>query len=229
MVRLGLHTRGQVAWFWRRRVTDVRGWDGNEPAEQYMLSFMLEVVRAGAGADWQPDRLALESGRCGWASETRALSGVRVEFDQPQLALAFPLPLLSLPVSIAPPPVAARGGDPPPEDFVDSLRRVVAHWIAVGLPAQESAAERLGVSPRTLRRRLAEEGTCWRDVVHEGLFACAVARLREDIAVREVAAELGFANAENFTRFFRGHAGVPPSAYRDTLMQAQELVGQRQA
>ena len=41
MVRMGLSVSGTVACFWRLRVPDVRGWDGNEPAEQYTLSHML--------------------------------------------------------------------------------------------------------------------------------------------------------------------------------------------
>jgi AraC-like DNA-binding protein len=229
MIKLGLQTNGPVAWFWRRRVTNVRGWDGSDPAEQYMLSFMLELVRVGAGPDWLPGRLMLESAPGGWATDTLALPGVRIAFDQPQLALAIPLPLLSLPVSIVSAFVVAPEGEPPPQNFMDSVRRAVAHWIAVGLPTQEQAAERLELSPRTLRRNLADEGTCWRALVHDALFAAAVARLQGDVPVRELAEELGFSDAANFTRFFRSRAGVPPSVYRDTLMQANELICQRQA
>jgi AraC-like DNA-binding protein len=229
MVRMGLQTGGPVAWFWRRRVANIRGWDGAAPAEQYMLSFMLEIVRLAAGADWLPDRLMLESGRYGWASETDALPGVRIDFDQPQLAFAIPLALLSLPVSIDLPPVNEPEGEPPPQNFADSLRRTLVHWVAVGLPSQQGAADRLEVSPRTLRRKLADEGTCWRELVHDALFAAALVRLRQDASVRELAKELGFSDTANFTRFFRNRAGVPPSAYRDTLAQATDRVLERQA
>jgi len=100
MIRLGLAVNGPVAWFWRRRIGDVRGWDGNEPAEQYMLSFMLAVVRAAAGPAWLPEHLKVESPSSGWASATSALPGVRIQYDQPLLAVAIPVPLLSLPISI---------------------------------------------------------------------------------------------------------------------------------
>ena len=66
MVKLGLAVEGPVAWFWRRRAAGVGGWDGNEPAEQHMLSFMLEVIRTAAGSDWLPERLKLESSPSGW-------------------------------------------------------------------------------------------------------------------------------------------------------------------
>ena len=61
MNELGLTTNGPVAWFWRRRLTDVRDWPGNEPAEQYTLSYMLEVIREAAGPDWCPSSLMIES------------------------------------------------------------------------------------------------------------------------------------------------------------------------
>jgi len=229
MIKLGLQTHGPVAWFWRRRTTNVRGWDGNDPAEQYMLSFMLELVRAGAGSDWLPDRLMLESAPDGWGADTTALPGVRIAFDQPQLALAIPLELLSLPVPIVPASVEALDGEPSPQDFVASVRGAIAHSIAVGLPTQDQAAEQLQVSPRTLRRYLADGGTCWRALVQDALYAAAIARLQRDVPVRELAEELGFSDTANFTRFFRTRAGVPPSVYRNTLMQANEFVCHRQA
>jgi AraC-like DNA-binding protein len=224
MVRLGLSVEGNVAWLWRRRVADVRGWDGNEPAEQYMLSFMLEVIREAAGPGWLPEQLKLESSPCGWAAATTALPGVRIQFDQPLLALAIPVPLLSLPFSIAPPPALRSKAEPPAEDFQGSLRQVLRPWIVGGPPTQELAAELLGMSPRSLRRRLGEEGTSWRAVVHDLVFARAAARLREDRAsVREVAEELGYSDPTHFARFFRRRAGVAPSAWREQGAQAQVL------
>ena len=86
MNQLGLTLDGPVAWFWRRRVADVRGWPGNEPAEQYTLSFMLEVIRAAGGPDWLPGRLKLECAPSGWAAATSRVPGVRIEYDQPLLA-----------------------------------------------------------------------------------------------------------------------------------------------
>lgn len=224
MVRLGLDVRGAQAWLWRRRTADVRGWDGNEPAEQYMLSFMLEVIREAAGPGWLPEQLKLESSSCGWAAATPALPGVRIHFDQPLLALAIPVPLLSLPISIAPPPASTAETQPPAEDFQGSLRQALRPWLVGGPPSQELAAELLGTSPRSLRRRLGEEGTCWRAVVHDLVFARAAARLREDRAsVREVAEELGYSDPTHFARFFGRRAGVAPRAWRDEIEHATEL------
>jgi AraC-like DNA-binding protein len=228
MNRLGLTMDGPVAWFWRRRVTDVRGWPGNEPAEQYTLSFMLEVIRAAAGPEWLPERLKLECSSSGWPAATSRLPGVRTQYDQPLLAVAIPAPLLSLPVSITALPAPGGGCAPPATDLQGSVRQVLEPWTAGGLPTQEIAAEMLGMTPRTLRRRLAEEGTSWRSVLSDLKFRRAVERLQADgISVREVAEELGYSDAAHFTRFFRHRAGVPPSAYRDEIGHARELAANR--
>jgi transposase InsO family protein len=176
MNELGLTVDGTVAWFWRRRVCDVRGWPGNEPAEQSTASFMLEVIRAAAGPNWLPERLKVECSSSGWAAATGRLPGVRIEYEQPLLAMAIPLPLLSLPISITPQPAPGAECEPPATDFQGSLRQVLEPWLAGGLPSQEIAAEMLGTTPRTLRRVLAEEGTSWRTAVNDLKFARAVTR-----------------------------------------------------
>jgi AraC-like DNA-binding protein len=227
MNQLGLTLDGPVAWFWRRRVADVRGWPGNEPAEQYTLSFMLEVIRAAGGPDWLPGRLKLECAPSGWAAATSRVPGVRIEYSQPLLAVAIPPPLLSIPVSIKALPAAGGEGDPPATDFQGSLRQALKPWLPGGLPGQEIAAELLWTTPRTLRRRLAEEGTSWRTVVNDLKFARAVTRLQEGrSSVGEIAEELGYSDTAHFTRFFRHRAGTPPSAYREAIQHAKELARQ---
>lgn len=86
MNELGLTLTGSTAWFWRRRRCDVRDWPGNAAAEQYTLSFMLEVIRAAAGADWLPARMQVECSRSGWCAERQRLFGVRIETDRQVLA-----------------------------------------------------------------------------------------------------------------------------------------------
>jgi AraC-like DNA-binding protein len=224
MNELGLTVQGPVAWFWRRRLTDARGWEGNEPAEMYTLSFMLEVVRAAAGAGWLPERLKVECSASGWAASMDRFRGVRTQYRQPMLALAIPTPLLSLPVSIRSHTAGGVELEPAATDFQGSLRQVLQPWLVGRLPDQQLAADLLWTSPRTLRRRLAEEGTTWRAVSQDLVFSRAVERLEQGrTSVRELAEELGYSSAEHFTRFFRSRAGVPPSAYREEIERGREL------
>jgi AraC-like DNA-binding protein len=223
---LGLTRKGSVAWFWRRRTADTRDWEGGEPAEMYTLSFMLEVVRAAAGPGWLPERLEVQSPPSGWTATSRRIPGVRVEHDQPLLAMAIPAPLLSLPVTITTHSATGLEAQPPATDFQGSLRQVLEPLLTGGLPGQEAAAEMLWTSPRTLRRRLAEEGSSWHAVINDLKFRRAIERLQAGASVREVAEELGYSDAAHFTRFFRLRAGVPPSGWRRHVEHARELTQQ---
>ena len=74
--------------------------------------------------------------------------------------------------------------------------------------SHELAAELAEVSPRTLRRRLAEEGTSFREILERILFEAAEERLREPtLSLAEISAELGYANQAGFTR-----SGIPRSS-----------------
>ena len=82
----------------------------------------------------------------------------------------------------------------------------------------------LWTTARTLRRRLAAEGTTWHHVVNDLKLSRAIERLQEGrCSVREISEELGYRDAAHFTRFFRHRVGVPPSAYRDDVARARAM------
>jgi AraC-like DNA-binding protein len=62
-------------------------------------------------------------------------------------------------------------------------------------------------------------------VARDLIFSRAVERLLNSRStVREIAEELGYSDAEHFTRFFRSRAGIPPSRYREQVEHARGLV-----
>lgn len=76
-------------------------------------------------------------------------------------------------------------------------------------------AGRLNMSARTLHRRLAEEGTSFRDVVAGVRRVLAERHLRErKLGIAEIAFLLGFSEASAFHRAFKRWTGSPPDAYR---------------
>lgn len=102
----------------------------------------------------------------------------------------------------------------------DDLPLRMREWFGVrlpqGEPRQEDAAAHLGLTTRSLQRRLAEQGTSYRDVLQQARHALALAHLRAGVySVSEIAYLLGFAELSAFTRAFRRWTGVTPSAWRD--------------
>ncbi|MFD7848039.1 AraC family transcriptional regulator [Nocardia sp. NPDC059764] len=83
------------------------------------------------------------------------------------------------------------------------------------IPDQSAVAAGLFVSPRTLSRRLNEEGTSFRALLDEVRQALSEELLdRTDMTTEQVAARLGYAEAASFIRAFRRWQGCPPQEYR---------------
>lgn len=83
---------------------------------------------------------------------------------------------------------------------------------------EDEVARALFISKRTLARRLADEGTTYREI-RERLFSDLAGRYLKDreVSVEAVAASLGYHDAANFRRAFRRWFSVTPSEFRARL------------
>ncbi|ATL69640.1 AraC family transcriptional regulator [Nocardia terpenica] len=78
---------------------------------------------------------------------------------------------------------------------------------------QSHIAAALGVSVRTLRRRLAEEGTTFRELSNETVGLLAEELLVAGLTVEQVAERLGYASVSAFTAAFRAWKGQSPGVF----------------
>ena len=99
--------------------------------------------------------------------------------------------------------------------------RMVRDLLQAAFPASpplDDVARRLFLSPRTLHRRLAEEGSSFRmikDALRRDLALACIEKKR--LSVGQMAADLGFADTSAFFRAFRKWTGVAPSRYKKHL------------
>lgn len=95
-----------------------------------------------------------------------------------------------------------------------SVREALAGSLAQA-PSLEEIAARLNMSPRTLHRRLHEEGTSFRAVRDDLRREVALDRLRKTKrSVADIAAEVGYSEPSAFFRAFQSWTGGAPSTYR---------------
>jgi AraC-like DNA-binding protein len=157
------------------------------------------------------------------AADYELVFAPRYTFDAPRLEARFPAEWLALPVRRDEAALAQFLADAPASittlyrrDRALSLR--VREHLRAALPehlALPELSRRLFLSPRTLHRRLEDEGTSFRAIKDS---------LRRDLAIEwltktaqplsRIGADLGFADAAAFYRAFTGWTGSGPREYR---------------
>ncbi|MGH7788785.1 MAG: helix-turn-helix transcriptional regulator [Candidatus Binatia bacterium] len=110
-------------------------------------------------------------------------------------------------------------------DFVVSMRQAI-ETLSCGedYPTVRQTAAFVGISVRTLQRRLAQAGACHHLLVAQARFATAAAVLeRTDAKILELALDLGYSDHANFTRAFRRWAGCAPREYRSKNTRQEDV------
>jgi AraC-like DNA-binding protein len=91
----------------------------------------------------------------------------------------------------------------PPTGWADAARGIVLEHLERPDLSLRSAAQLLAVSPRTLQRRLADEGTSWRAIVDSMRRERVTALLGEDTTAEVTAARVGYAGSRALRRALR--------------------------
>jgi AraC-like DNA-binding protein len=100
-------------------------------------------------------------------------------------------------------------------DVVSRVRQVVAAALANGEPAKQDIAEQLGMAPRTLQRRLEEQQSSVKAIVDETRHQLSIEFLDQGhYTIKEIAYNLGFSDASNFSRAFKRWEDKSPRDYR---------------
>jgi AraC-like DNA-binding protein len=96
-----------------------------------------------------------------------------------------------------------------------ALLRRMTPALSNGAPEAAGIAREMGMSERTLYRRLADEGLTFRDVLSEAQSSLAQELLRDsESSIAEIAFVTGFAEQSTFSRAFKRWVGQTPAQFR---------------
>ena len=101
----------------------------------------------------------------------------------------------------------------------ESLTARIQHSLLGGgggaLPSLQASARMLHLAPRTLHRRLQDEGTSYRAIVDQVRHRLALQHVKNhNISLQEIAYRLGYTDQANFRRAFKRWEGVAPQSMR---------------
>ena len=155
------------------------------------------------------------------------LFGCEVLFNQPasgfrfsESALDEPFPqaneqLLQMLLDHATPILGGLDKKQLAADQVKNLLRLV---LKQQPPSSQMIAEMLGMSSRTLQRKLDEEGTRYKDLLNELRLELALYYLKNtNLSLDSIAYQLGYAEARSFYRSFKLWTGSTAGSYRAGL------------
>ncbi|MEQ9647438.1 MAG: AraC family transcriptional regulator [Sandaracinaceae bacterium] len=153
-----------------------------------------------------------------YAEHFGALAPGTVRFGRPSTRLAFDAALLDTPLVMADPAAHRRACEQCERELhalgPSFAARVRAALAASPPPALEEVARALGVSARTLKRRLAEERVSFGSVRAETLRERALLLLDRGADLDTCAEALGYCDAASFGRAFKRWTGRSPGQLR---------------
>jgi AraC-like DNA-binding protein len=102
-----------------------------------------------------------------------------------------------------------------PDGTTEAARQEIARQMEFGISTLESLAARLQIEPRSLQRRLKEEGISFRDLMEEWRRTRALSLVTQTrLPLAQVALALGFADPSVLTRAFQRWYGEAPLVVR---------------
>ena len=206
----------------------VSGLSKTERVQNYLYIMMITVntIRQATNQDWCPTEMVVP----GIARETTVtLSAVVPEtrivtegefasilvhrewLDRPMPPGAKPGPLQTCDSSFT----------SVPTDFHSAISTLLENLIVTGRADLHTVSKFMGLKTRTLQRRLAAMDTNFKEMLAETRIVVAKRWLeQQEWPLADIARNLGYSDAANFSRAFRRITGLSPSTYRSRSTRA---------
>jgi len=191
---------------------------------EHTLAAMVTLGRWLTGRSFALLKAQIKHAAPPHAGEYTRVFGCPVRFGQPTNALFASADTLALPV-IQPIPTLFKTleilvSEQPsvssqPEVFTDAVRRAIAQTMSSGSAHAGVIAASLSVTPRTLPRRLKQEGLTLLGLMNAHRRAVAEKLLTEQgFPLAEIAYFLGYSETSAFSRAFKRWTGQTPADYK---------------
>ncbi|MCG8672621.1 MAG: AraC family transcriptional regulator [Pseudomonadales bacterium] len=164
-----------------------------------------------------------------YESEYHDVFESKLKFNAPTNEVRIPKALANKPLIMANPDVA-RKFEQECDKLIEKIYQPKSYHQLVhealylcrgSFPQLDDVAEQLNTSPRTMRRRLQEEGTSFKQVLDEVRLDLASRYLAmTELSIGEIAELLGYTDQNSFSHAYKQLTGYPPTTYRKQLDSA---------
>ena len=230
---LHIHDRGAVPALWVSGDRALLGYTiyqaevpGTEQIYDAALAIIYRILQGLTGPGWQASEVCLCRPRPTDIEPYRRFYHTGLRFGAEHNAVAFAAAWLDCPLANADAQIyqqtmqailalSEQGGS----DLAAHVRRVLRRLLVGGAGQAETSLEALSklfsIHPRTLNRRLRDQGTSFKALIDATRYDMARQLLRDTrLPVAEIAAALDYSEPAAFNRAFRRWSGTVPLVWR---------------
>lgn len=196
-----------------------------------VLSLVTTAIRRVTMRDFAPSLVEFVHARFPPAKRHRAIFGCEVKFSARSNRLHFNRKVLDYPV------VSSDSGlleallffledklkiRSEEEDVLAKTRHLIANSLSRGVPDQKWIASQLGMSVRTLQRKIVDRGMVFSDLVDEVCRSIAMDYvLHSEYELTDISLMLGFGELSSFSRAFKRWYGSSPQQFRQAGVESE--------
>ncbi len=187
------------------------------------IAFLVTLCRMNIGANWNPLQVTFRHPRPQDTSAYEALFRCPVRFGAQANALCMSSVDADRPLPSANPALARmneriagqRLARLDRDNIPGRVRAAIMDQLPSGQVTDESVAEALHMTARTMHRRLKEDGENFRSLLKSVRQELAEAYIADDsLTLTEITFLLGFSEMSSFSRAFKSWHGISPSKAR---------------
>ncbi len=192
--------------------------------DETAIASLVQLARDMTGRYWPVREVAFVNPPPADVQPYRDFFGGEVLFNMPMTRVVFDMTYMSMPLRKSDPALAELLDQQARQllqqvskvpAVVDAWRLTLVPLIREGKTSLAALAEAHHSSPRTLQRRLAEQGTTFQQLLDDTRRHLAEAHLLDGhLDLAEISLLLGYSEQSAFTRAFRAWTGLPPAQWR---------------
>jgi len=183
------------------------------------VALMCQIVRILCGRRWAPGLVYLDQPSPSELTPYVDFFRAPLAFGQGQNGLAFASKVLDWPIEDS---LSSLSSDLRTflhenyaNNFQDQVRTVVNSLLTTGKCTAGVVSTTMGLSERTLQRKLGSEGTCFRELLEQVRSSLAINYMREpQFRLTDIAEMLGYSELSAFSRSFRRWYGMSPLQWK---------------
>ena len=230
-VEFALHWIDESCWFLMdpRKILEI-GW---ETMELYDLQLMVKLVQSAAGGSWKPPSVKLRAKTLVSGLRPDDISAGPIQFGSLVTGIAIQTNLLLQRMSGYRPTSqgSSHGNNTPSSfqtpDFQAFIRLLMKGYLDEKFSLHD-LADLIGLSYRTLQRRLAENDTSFSALLEQCRFESSKDLIDQNaLSLSEIGFELGYSDVAHFSRAFKRWSGMSPRQYRDLCILKNTPYGQK--